>query len=255
MAQAGVQLAVTPDSRWEVPLPDLASATRREGFVGLGLPARWAGPDARSVCDAAGVRCHEILALVITADEERTLAYAERLAEAAATMGAPWVTTTFQVAPTAASATLVARCAAIVAEAGSTMAVEFSPIGAVPDLRDGLAVAELAGSGARVLVDTWHFSVGGSTWAELEALPVDKIAFVQFSDAPALESEDLFAETMDRRLTPGAGTFELDRFATTVQDKGFDGYVSLELLNRDLLDRPVPDTLREAGVAMRRYWS
>lgn len=251
----GVKLAVSPDARWEAGLPELVEATRAAGFVGLGLPARQAGPDAARLYEDAGLRCHEILALVITDDAERSLAHAALVAEAANRMQAPWINTVFRVAPTGEAAELVARCAAMFAEAGSAMAVEFSPVGALPGLRDGIEVAQRAGSGARVLVDTWHFTVGGSPWEVLEAMDADEIAYIQFSDAPPVESDDLFAETMDRRLMPGQGTFELDRFATTVQEKGFEGYVSLEVFSRDLLDRPVDGILREGHAAMRRYWS
>jgi len=106
-----------------------------------------------------------------------------------------------------------------------------------------------------LLIDTWHFSFGASTWAELEAVPVEKIAYIQFSDASELTSDDLFAETINRRAIPGAGTFDLDRFATTLLANGFDGYVSLEFLNSDILTAQVLEELRRAQRAMAGYWS
>jgi sugar phosphate isomerase/epimerase len=250
-----VRLAVTPDSRWEIGVDALAAAARGAGFAGLGSPVGWVSEAARGAYDAAGVACHEIMALVISHDVARTVAYAERLAAAARTMAAPWINTVFPVAATGETAGLIARCAAIFAEAGSAMAVEFSPLGAVPGLREAVEVAAMAGSGAGVLVDTWHFFNGPSTWADLEGLPAEKIAYIQFDDAPAPASGDLWEETMQRRVMPGDGTFDLERFAATVSASGFDGYVSVEVLNRELRQLPVSSFLERAFTSTSRYWS
>jgi sugar phosphate isomerase/epimerase len=134
------------------------------------------------------------------------------------------------------------------------MAVEFSPLGPVEGIRDGLDVVEIAGRGAGLLVDVWHFSVGPSTWQELEALSAEQIAYIQFSDGFPPQSTDLFAETMNRRTWPGAGAFELDRFVDTVRKTGFDGYASLELLNGDLRTAAWSELLGRAYGAMKRYW-
>ena len=250
-----VKLAVTPDTRWEIEGPDLVASTRAAGFVGLGSPLGRADADARAAYDEAGLRCHEIMALVITDDAERTIAYATRLAEAAQTMGAPWVNTVFRAPPTGQAAAAIRRCAAMFADVGSAMAVEFSPLGSVPGINEGLEVVEIAGSGAALMIDTWHFFLGPSSWTDLEALPAEKIAYVQFSDASDPVSEDLFAETMGRRLMPGDGTCDLDRFAATLHGRGFAGYVSVEVLSAELRTLPVPEFLQQAFTATARYWS
>jgi hypothetical protein len=54
-------------------------------------------------------------------------------------------------------------------------------------------------------------SFGPSTRGELVGLPGEKIAYIQFDDAPALESSDLSAETTNRRVVPGKGIFDLER--------------------------------------------
>jgi sugar phosphate isomerase/epimerase len=251
-----VRLAVTPDSRWEIAIPDLVKAVGAAGFVGLGCPGGRASFETRVAYDNAGMTCHEVKALVISDDAERTVASAAQLCDAAETMSALWVNTVFRAAPSGDAAAVIKRCSGMFAEAGSAMAVEFSPIGALPGLTDALEVAELAGAGAGVLIDTWHFCFGPSTWEQLETLPGEKIAYIQFDDAPALESDDLVTETMDRRAIPGEGIFDLDRFATAVRSNGFDGFVSLELLNRDLRPAPVslPDFLNRAMKATAPYW-
>ena len=250
-----VNLALTPDVRWEIELADLARETSAAGFRGLGCPATRAGTDARAAYDVAGLECHELMALVITENADKTIAYAARLAEAAETMRAPWITTVFQVPLSGETARAITRSAAMFAEVGSAMAVEFNPLGPIPSIAAGLEVVDLAGSGAGLLIDAWHFSFGPSTWADLEAVPLNKIAYIQFDDTLVPVSDDLMSETMDRRALPGDGTFDLDRFATILRRSGFTGYVSVEVLSSDLRTLPIPDFLRRAIEATGRYWS
>ncbi len=249
-----MKLSLTPDTQWDIEFGELIPMVGAAGFGALGCPAREATAEARRGFDAAGLSCHELMALVVTDDGDRTLAYAQRLATAAATMSSPWVTTVFAVAPTQESAKVITRCAGILAEAGTAMAVEFSPVGSVPGIADGLEVVELAGHGAGLLVDTWHFTLGPSTWADLETLPGDKIAYLQFTDVADPVSDDLFDETMNRRALPGNGIADLQRFSDVVRGNGFDGDVSVEVLSRELRTRPVPDAVAAVFDAAADYW-
>src|SRR4051794_32472192 len=155
---------MTPDTKWDIEFSALIPAVAAAGFDGLGCPLREATPATRRGFDAVALPCHELMAMVITDDVDRTVSHAERLAAAAAMMSAPWVTTVFVAPPSPDVAKVITRCAAILAEAGTAMAVEFSPLGAVSDIADGLEVTALAGHGAGLLVDTWHFALGPSTW-------------------------------------------------------------------------------------------
>lgn len=249
-----VKLGLTPDTQWDAGFDDVIAAARVGGFAGLGCPAAHASPNTQRAYESVGLTCHELLALVITDHAEKTLAYAERLAEAAAAMSAPWVNTVFMARPTADAAKVIARCAAILADAGSAMAVEFSPAGTVPGISEGLAVVDMAGHGAGLLVDTWHFTHGPSTWADLESLPAGRIAYVQFTDAAELASDDVLDETMNRRLLPGDGVADVRRFADVILAAGFDGYVSVEVLNRELRSLPVRDVVAAGYDAAARYW-
>lgn len=250
-----MKLALTPDTRWEVAFTDLISTVGASGFTALGCPSAHATQETHRALEVAGLDCHELMALMITDNAERTLAYAERLAVAATTMSIPWVNTVFVAALSPEVAKLIARCAAILADAGTAMAVEFSPAGGVPGIAEGLEVMELAGNGARLLVDTWHFALGPSSWADLEALPGEKIAYLQFTDAAEPASDDLMDETMNRRPLPGEGIADVQRFADVVRGNGFDGYVSVEVLNAQLCSRPVPETVTALFNAAARYWA
>jgi sugar phosphate isomerase/epimerase len=250
-----MELALTPDSRWKAELPELVRAAHDAGFAAMGISGDRATGDALATYRASDLRCHEILALVLGDDEESTLASAEGLAHAAATMGASWVLTVFRAPLTSATAQTIRRCAALFSEAGAAMAVEFSPFGPAKSISAGLEIVDIAGPGhAGLMIDSWHFSFGESSWEELETVPLDKIAYVQFSDASKPESDDLMHETMDRRLLPGAGVLELDRFASTLRGRGWDGLVSLELLSSELSALPPEEFALRAFESSVGYW-
>jgi sugar phosphate isomerase/epimerase len=250
-----IQLALTPDARWNVGAPVLVEAAAGAGFAAVGLPWRHANADAHAAYAGTGVRCHELLALQVGDDEAATVPFAARLAQAAETVKAEWVLAIFRSGPSPETSKVVARCAAIIAEAGARMAVEFSPLGPVTSINAGLELVEAAGHGAGLLVDSWHFCRGDSTWDDLERLPLDRVAYVQFTDAAPAVSDDGMDETMNRRLMPGTGVLELDRFASTLLDRGWDGLVSVEVLNHDLLRLPVPEFARLAYDTTVGFWS
>ena len=250
-----VELALTPDGRWDTDLECLIEATGRAGFEALGIRADDAGRETAALLDASGLRCHEILALQLNADESATLAGAERLAEAAAAVHARWVLTTFRTGLNQESTRLIQRCAAMFADAGAQMAVEFSPLGPVSTIPMGMDVVEVAGpSRAGLMIDTWHFSFGGSTWDDLAQVPLDRIAYVQFTDALAPASDDLMHETINRRERPGRGVLELDRFASVLLERGWQGLVSVEVLSSELRALPVADLVKSLHDASSPYW-
>jgi len=250
-----VELALTPDSRWDISVAGLVDAAADAGFAAVGMARRRADAAGAAALAARGLRCHELLALVLSDDEEATVSQARRLAEAAAVVDAQWVLTTFAAPLSRETRSLIERCAAVFAEAGAGMAVEFSPLGAVTSIAAGLAMVEAAGAGrAGLMIDTWHFFRGDSTWEQLERVPLDRIAYVQFNDAPPPVSENGIHETMHRRVMPGDGTFELGRFASTLLDRGWAGLVSVEVLSAELCRLPVPEFARRAYQSTARYW-
>lgn len=251
-----VEMALTPDSRWEVGLRPLVDAASAAGFSALGLPADRVDEATAGLLRASGLRCHELLALVVGQDEHGALAAGERLAEAAGAAGAEWVLTTVPVEPVGPVATALRRCAALFDEVGAGTAVEFGPVGPVSSIAAAReVVAAVDGRGrAGVVVDSWHFSFGTSTWDDLASVPLDEIAYVQFADARAPESDRLLRETTNRRVVPGEGILELERFARVLRDRGWEGTVSVEVLSSELRALPVPDVVRRLHDAAARFW-
>jgi len=250
-----IELGLTPDTRRDIDVDDLVAAAGSAGFSAVGMTGRSADAACAAALATAGLRCHELLALVLSADEDSTLSQARRLAEVAAVVKAQWVLTTFPAPLNRETRPLIERCAAMFAEAGAGMAVEFSPLGAVTSISAALAVVEAAGvERAGVMIDSWHFFRGDSTWEQLERVPLDWIAYVQFNDAPPAVSENGMYETMHRRVMPGDGTFELGRFTSTLLGRGWAGLVSVEVLSAELRELPVPEFARLAYESTAPYW-
>ena len=247
-----MDLGLTPDTRRKTDAASLVEAACAAGFTMLGTTSLLVTPEAPGLFARTGLGCHELLGLVVT-EVDATLGWAAQLADQAAAMGATWVNTTFKVVD-GESAGLVQRCAAMLAEAGAGMAIEFSPLGPVASLQDALDIVDLSGSDrAGVVVDIWNVSYGPTTWEELERLPADRIAYVQFNDALPRVG-DLDIEAMNRRTYPGQGVFEVDWFVSAVRASGWDGVVSVQILSEELRHVPLDEFARRAYQTSSAYW-
>lgn len=250
-----IELALTPDSRWEIDTAGLVTVAGDAGFTALGLGVAHADATAAAALAQQGVRCHELLALMVSTDADATWNQALRLAEAAQTVDAQWVLTVFRDGLNNETADIIRRCAALFSEAGVGMAAEFSPLGPVSSIAAALEIVDVAGvDRAGVMIDSWHFSHGDSTWEQLEQIPLERIAYVQFDDALAPISEKAMSETMNRRCFPGDGVLELDRFAGTLRERGWDGLVSVEVLSAELRQLPVAEFAKQAYDKTAPYW-
>ena len=114
----------------------------------------------------------------------------------------------------------------------------------VTNIKDALTVVRDAGrSNGSVLVDTWHFHWGPSTFADLAAADGALIGAIQCNDAPAEEPEDMAYARAHHRLAPGDGAIDLTLFLRTIRARGCTAPVTVEVFNRELLDRLGPDRL------------
>ena len=114
----------------------------------------------------------------------------------------------------------------------------------------------MAGPRAGLLLDTWHFFRGATTWDDLASVPLDAIAYVQFDDAlPPEAGRSMIAETLHRRALPGEGELDLRRFAGTLLDRGWAGTVSAEVLNAELRTRPLDEITRRTYETTAAYWA
>ena len=185
---------------------------------------------------------------MIGPDEEANLAQAEQLSIGASAIGAAAVVATFVAPLTDDTGRIVQRCAAIVAEAGAKLAIEFTPFGEVSSIPAALAIADLAGTDPRrhrprrrpdrhlALLPRRH-RLGRPRIRS----PGPHRSRAVRRTAPEPVSDNGTHETINRRVMPGDGRFELERFASTLRDRGWDGVVSVEVLNKDLRALPVDE--------------
>ena len=128
---------------------------------------------------------------------------------------------------------------------GVRIALEFqknSPICA--SLETAVALAAQCGSrNAGVCLDAFHFQTGPSKPEDLDGLPGELIAWVQFSDVSNTPRE--LAGDADRIL-PGDGDFPLAAIVERLARTGYDGHVALELLNPHLWQIPA-DRVTDMG--------
>jgi sugar phosphate isomerase/epimerase len=196
----------------------------------------------------------ELQAMVVTDDERATLAEVDEFALLIDVLKPDYLMTGFPGEPTDHA---VANYRAAVARLpqGPRVGLEFLPNLPICDINAARAVlrrAELPDAG--VVVDAWHFFHGPSQWSDLEELPIGEVAFVQFSDHPALESDDLAYEMLQRRTLPGQGQLDLERFVSVFDDKGYDGMVGVEIMSEALRALSYEEFARQAHDAAEPYW-
>ena len=254
------------ESGWFGRTPDLRRLVRAAaaaGFETVGLDVYslaahvQAGgrlEDVAGWIDAEGLRCAEIAALLLGPDPAEVDAQLALLEPMVRALRPAWVLTNSDVEPDARSGAELRRCADRLGALGARLAVEFLPFLRVRSIGSALELVRRSGSDAGVLVDTWHFFHGPDGWDDLEALPLDRLAYVQFDDHPALESQDLREECLHRRVFPGEGLFELDRFCDALRGRGFDGLVSVEVLSSAWRGGDLEGFARRAHETTAPYW-
>jgi sugar phosphate isomerase/epimerase len=202
------------------------------------------------------LRCLDLAGLTIGARDARTKHEADELLEMAEALGATWMQVRVVDEVDDRIRSLFRWSADHFRASGVGLAVEFSPLTMVKTIADARELLAGAGRDDRtgVIVDTWHFFRGADRWPDLEAFPVDDLAFVQFSDGlPA--GEDPGRDTLHRRTLPGQGEFDLERFSACLRGKNFRGPVSVEVLSEELRALPVEEFARQTMDASLPYWT
>lgn len=250
------------------PTPDLPRQIRAAasvGFDAVGLDvfslAKWQAAGER-VEDVAmriaelGLRCPEIASLMLgpdPAENEAQLVAFEPLVRA---LRPDWILVNASLPSDSAQlAGEFRRAADRLGPLGAGLAFEYLAITPIDSITGTLELLDRAGAtNAGVLVDTWHFFLGPGRWEELAELPLDRLAYVQFDDHPAIASDDLREETLHRRVFPGEGLFDLDRFSRVLRARGFDGLVSVEVLSQAWRGGDVEAFAKRAFQTSAPYW-
>jgi sugar phosphate isomerase/epimerase len=247
-------------------LPTQIGAAAAAGFTWFGpdsfsLTAWQAGgrslTELRDLIDAHGLAVWEIAALDLGA-RDATLAQAEAIAAQAAVLGPRFVLTNVGAPVDDALCGLFDEvCDLLDADGGGARpAIEYLPFTPANSIATTMPLLDHVGHDrAKILYDVWHHFRGPDTFAELEAAPVDTIGYVQFSDALATVGDDLVHETLERRTFPGEGVFDLTGYCERMRAKGFDGVVSVEILNSEWRNADQYEFARRAFDSTARYWA
>lgn len=151
------------------------------------------------------------------------------------------------------------RANMICRDAGQELAMEFMPILPLAKIGETHDVLNAAGvTGRNFVVDTWHYfngpdGQGPDGWSALGSIPPDRIAYVQFNDHGPVET-DLLTETINKRLMPGEGIFDLKQFAARLRAAGFNGIVGPELLSSASRQQPILQVAQRLMETSAPYW-
>ena len=230
----------------------------RAGFHAVGLDDLTVGPrsagEAASLLRAHGLACTDVG--VLRVGESDVHAQAERLAALADATGASTCIAALYT-PTPDDALDDLRTgAAILADAGVRTALEFAAYGGLRTLAEAIGLCATVGwDRCGLLVDTWHFFRGGAPWELLRSLDRDRIALVHVNDAAEPEGDDIVYESRFRRRPLGAGTFPLAEFADVLDQIGYEGVVSVEVLSAALRRKPPAEGARALLDSLHGFWS
>ncbi len=141
--------------------------------------------------------------------------------------------------------------AELAGRSGVRLAVEFQKNARFCSSLD-TTLALIAQSGAQglgVCLDVFHYYTGPSKFEDLAYLSRDNLAWVQVSDISGVPRE--LAGDADRIL-PGEGDFQIDPILDHLASIGYDGFVSLEVLNPQLWSIPADQVANAGRQAMTR---
>jgi len=211
-------------------------------------------PGLRARLDVLALHCLAVAEIGIVEDADSVIGAARPLLDAVRALEAPFLQAS--VMGVAGNCLESARALEqLAAAAGATVALEFLPFGAVNSIAAAQAfmrAAELCNT--RLVLDSWHFFQGPSTWEQLRGLWPQQIAYLQFSDHAAIGVGHPLHATVNERLLPGEGVFDLARLCAELRVIGFDGVLSCEVLSSAWRERTPAQYALAQFTAARRYW-
>lgn len=162
-----------------------------------------------------GVRLSNVSAYHFFPDVERQ--HLERVLETAAALGAGTVVANSYIADEPRFVDLLAQYCEAASPLGIRVAVEFMRYSALKTMGDADRVVRACGQpNAGFLIDPLHLERSGGTPADIAAVDLARIVFVQLCDAKATVGtptiDELRAEARTGRLHPGEGDLPLHAF-------------------------------------------
>jgi 2-keto-myo-inositol isomerase len=129
---------------------------------------------------------------------------------------------------------------------GVRIAIEYLPWTSMDTIRKAWDIVRTVDPvNGGIVLDTFHYFKGHPSTKELYEVPIEKIFIVHLDDVEDVEA-DLVTLTRKHRLPPGEGIFVFDEVLEYLFTKKYQGYYSLEILNRN---HPLQDPVELASRA------
>jgi sugar phosphate isomerase/epimerase len=148
----------------------------------------------------------------------------------------------------------LAELNADVVKRGFLVGIEILPFTNLATVKESRAVVEAAGiKDGGLLLDIWHMERNNIPNSDIAALPKEMIVSIEINDAAAEVQGDLWQDTLNSRLLPGQGVFDIDGFLSAVYSTGFDGPVGVEIISAEQRQKPLEAGARDAIEAARPF--
>jgi sugar phosphate isomerase/epimerase len=125
---------------------------------------------------------------------------------------------------------------------------EFMPFDVnVRDLDTALALVEGAGAAnGGLAIDVWHMSKLGIPPSDMGRIPLRYLSWVELNDGRVQDMPDLIDETVNHRLLPGEGEFDVRGYVDACRQAGYAGPWGVEVLSAELRELPMEETFSRA---------
>jgi sugar phosphate isomerase/epimerase len=130
----------------------------------------------------------------------------------------------------------------------ATVVYEFMPFDVnVDTLEAALAlVTGAAQPNGGLAIDTWHMAKLAIVPADLRAIPLDYLRWVELSDGQFRNMDDLVEETVNHRRLPGEGEFDIPGYVEECRALGYEEPWGVEVLSEELRSLPIAEEFDRA---------
>jgi sugar phosphate isomerase/epimerase len=146
-------------------------------------------------------------------------------------------------------------CDAAVA-ANTKIAIEIQPWSNIYDIDTALEVVGEADHPAGGLcIDIWHIAREGIPYDDLRRIPLKYVIAAEINDALAKCQGTLWEDTYRHRKLCGEGELDVARFITTIEEMGFRGTYSVEIISDQHRALPLNEQARRSFSTARAVLS
>lgn len=138
---------------------------------------------------------------------------------------------------------------------GTRITLEPIRFSNIPDIDSALVVlGDSIGHGGGLMLDSWHVTRGHMRLEQISALPANAIGGVELDDGTLLPAGSEIEDTLNRRLLPGEGEFDLIGFIAATRAAGYDGPWGVEIISDAQRARPLEEAARLSWEAAHQFF-